>query len=244
MLLITAFILGPFLTNYKIHHYFVNIIFIKYFFPLILKMYHSELPGVFIKNPFPKVVNGSIWTIPAEIYCYILVMVFGIFGFFKKRSRIFILLIFSIILHVVKPLSRTKWLIFEFIYGLFFFYNINLLTKKPIYVMLFFFISSAIFFKIGYQNLIFEMSLPPCILLLGIYKIPFFFRIKEYIGDLSYGVYIYGFPVQQTISSLYGSKISFSLNFLLSLLLTIVFSFLSYNYIEKPILKLKPSRKY
>lgn len=57
-------------------------------------------------------------------------------------------------------------------------------------------------------------------------------------GDISYGVYIYAFPVQQAIIY-FIPQISPLNTFLFSLLPTIALAILSWNYIESPSLKLK-----
>ncbi len=41
-----------------------------YFTSLRMKMQFS-LPGVFLGIPFPRAINGSLWTIPPEVSCYI-----------------------------------------------------------------------------------------------------------------------------------------------------------------------------
>ena len=37
-----------------------------------------QLPGVFVDNPWPWSVNGSIWTLPMEMLGYALVLVVGV----------------------------------------------------------------------------------------------------------------------------------------------------------------------
>jgi peptidoglycan/LPS O-acetylase OafA/YrhL len=58
-------------------------------------------------------------------------------------------------------------------------------------------------------------------------------------GDLSYGAYIYAFPVQQGMALLRLHEEGFGLYFTSSLLLTSVLAFLSYRLIEAPCLRLK-----
>ena len=48
-----------------------------YFTSLRMKMQFS-LPGVFLGIPFPHAVNGSLWTIPLEVSCYIALLIAGI----------------------------------------------------------------------------------------------------------------------------------------------------------------------
>jgi peptidoglycan/LPS O-acetylase OafA/YrhL len=46
---------------------------------------HFALPGVFANNPLPSIVNGQLWTIPFELYCYITLAAVTFIGL--KRSR-------------------------------------------------------------------------------------------------------------------------------------------------------------
>ena len=41
--------------------------------------------GTFATNPFPGAVNGSLWTIPFEFSCYLLVAILGIAGLLRRR---------------------------------------------------------------------------------------------------------------------------------------------------------------
>ena len=64
-------------------------------------------------------------------------------------------------------------------------------------------------------------------------------RFNE-IGDYSYGMYIYAFPVQQSIASLIPNVSIFTM-ILLSFFITFILAFLSWNCIEKKALKKKDS---
>lgn len=59
------------------------------------------------------------------------------------------------------------------------------------------------------------------------------------IPDISYGLYIYGFPVQQTVSLLYGRSLPFAACLALSIAGTTVMATLSWYLVEKPCLRLK-----
>ena len=54
--------------------------------------------------------------------------------------------------------------------------------------------------------------------------------------DISYGVYLYGFLVQQLVYMLF-SDLGFAFNLFLSVALAGVFGLLSYKYIEEPIMR-------
>ena len=58
-------------------------------------------------------------------------------------------------------------------------------------------------------------------------------------GDFSYGLFLYGFPVQQCIIAISGSGISMGLMILLSIALTFPFAVMSWKWIESKALKYK-----
>jgi len=58
-------------------------------------------------------------------------------------------------------------------------------------------------------------------------------------GDYSYGIYLYGFPIQQTLVLLFPGLRVWYLLFLVSFPITILVAMLSWHCIEKPALKLR-----
>ena len=80
-----ALILGPLVTSSPLIDYFENGGTWSYFKNLIIpRAFH--LPGVFENNPYPLSVNGSLWTIPIEVLCYMVLGAAGFLGLMKKRS--------------------------------------------------------------------------------------------------------------------------------------------------------------
>ena len=65
-----------------------------------------------------------------------------------------------------------------------------------------------------------------------------FYNFNRY-GDFSYGLYIFAFPIQQSLIYLSEHKMSPYLNFVCSSILALVCAFISWNMIEKKAMKLK-----
>jgi peptidoglycan/LPS O-acetylase OafA/YrhL len=59
-------------------------------------------------------------------------------------------------------------------------------------------------------------------------------------GDLSYGLYIYGWPIEQAIVWLNGGAMSWWALFAIALPVTAVFAFISWHLVEKRALRFKP----
>ena len=79
--------------------------------------------------------------------------------------------------------------------------------------------------------------MPPLILFFGNYSTPYLNKIGSKIGDTSYGIYIYGFPIQQTL--LYFFNLSLLEHIVFSLLITFVLGYISWHLIEKRALTYK-----
>ena len=69
-------------------------------------------------------------------------------------------------------------------------------------------------------------------------------RLTERLGDLSYGVYIFAFPVQQ-IGVQVGRSLgwSFATHFSVSLVVTLALAYASWHGVEKPALRFKPKSR-
>jgi peptidoglycan/LPS O-acetylase OafA/YrhL len=81
-------------------------------------------------------------------------------------------------------------------------------------------------FPIAYMTVYLGMCMPK--------KLPFIFG-----GDYSYGMYLYAFPIQQTLTHLMPNYRIWWLNILLAVPLTFLFSYLSWHLIEKHAFRLK-----
>ncbi|WP_440903791.1 acyltransferase family protein [Catenovulum sp. SX2] len=221
-----------------------------------------ELPGVFSDLPVENVVNGSLWTLPYEIWMYILL---GIFGFVTITISKLLKLDARGVLFALATLFVTSVLILNYSYPDFFISHIGLSLGSGDgflrFLQLFF--AGATFYVLKEKV---KLKLEWCFLILILlvlltvvnksvfllcYHITLAYIVlcvaylpKGYIlnfnklGDYSYGIYIYAFPVQQAIVSVFQPQ-SIMTMIILSSFVTFIFAFASWNYIEKNALKLK-----
>jgi peptidoglycan/LPS O-acetylase OafA/YrhL len=96
-------------------------------------------------------------------------------------------------------------------------------------------------FKTPYVHLMGYVALPCLVLYLAFTDIPFLRNFGKY-GDASYGMYVYAFPVQQTLIHYLGNQISVAAFFACSFFVTLLVSFLSWHIVEHPALGLKNVR--
>lgn len=249
VVIITAFVLGPLISDLSLAEYFSHPSLYQYFSNIALVMnYH--LPGLFSNNPMQD-VNGSLWSLPVEFALYVTV---AFAGCCLPRGRITSLLV---MLFCLLTLSAWPFIDFGPYTGLA--DKLKLLIKMAGY----FWAGCCIY----YWQLQRYTSIPTfaVILMLGIFSLqwPFLEWIFHYItlpflvisfanhgaghlnlfnrSDYSYGLYIYAFPVQQSLVQLFPHW-SLPLSIGVCLLLTLGSAMLSWHYIEKPILRFKPKR--
>jgi len=63
------------------------------------------------------------------------------------------------------------------------------------------------------------------------------FPYYKKIGDISYGIYLWAFPIQQGLEHFYHLLPVF--NIIYTSIIVIPIAYLSWNFIEKPVLRLK-----
>ena len=202
-------------------------------------------PGAFVANPTPGLINGSLWTIPIEFSCYILVAILGLFCLFKRR-KLMLLFTFGIWLFYVTPLffGRKAWQTESRFLMFFLFGMLCWLFRDKIVRWL-----SVPGGIVGAGALLFSSRFPPfwevifpivggcLIMLIGTGRRWRFTRWTEKT-DLSYGIYLYAFPVQQVIAS-FPSLRHAVLNFLIALPVTAGLAWLSWHFVEEPFLRMK-----
>ncbi|HEY0201363.1 MAG TPA: acyltransferase, partial [Burkholderiaceae bacterium] len=88
---LSAIVLGAAVTTLPWTEYFTDKGFYAYFLNIIGNI-HFELPGVFKDNPFPATVNGNLWTLQPEYYCYLVLAGAMLLGIFKHR-RLYVALV-------------------------------------------------------------------------------------------------------------------------------------------------------
>jgi peptidoglycan/LPS O-acetylase OafA/YrhL len=88
----------------------------------------------------------------------------------------------------------------------------------------------------NFFNAVKHVVLPVIVLIIGFAPLPFFSAFGK-IGDMSYGIYIYSFPVQQTL--IYYYNLNLDQLMFWSLVISITLGYLSWHLIEKKALSFK-----
>lgn len=244
MLIFCGLMIGPLVTNLPLASYFSDPQFWKFMRLSSLMHVQYELPGVFLNNPAAKAVNGSPWTLIYELKLYLLVAGFGFFGILKRNSLAIIstfFLIFLMIFIYKKHffIDPTRVIFYSFALGALATFFKDKIILSP-WILLGLFLITAAF--VGHNNtrdfaVFFYLTIAYGTLWFA-YQ-PYFqeYRITRY-GDFSYGIYIYAFPVQQTLVHFFHFQQPWKL-FLTAFPITLSLAILSWFYIERPALRQK-----
>lgn len=255
LVFLSVFVLGLTITTTPVVEYFSSEITQKYISRNSILLFGVKyyLPGVFTENIYPNTVNGSLWTLPTEVKLYIFLLIFYLIctksPHIKSHSRIvFKILISTLCLYylflladdylVKKTSDNSHRLPFLFLLGStcnLFKHYVKLSWHQFTLIFLLLITIYAID-KYAFQLFLY-ISLPVIIfttayLLKG--KILMFNRI----GDYSYGIYLYAFPIQQTIEHMEPDLSILEMIFYSSCF-TILFSIFSWHLIEKKFIGLK-----
>ena len=173
-----------------------------------------ELPGVFDQLPFRSAVNGSLWTLPYEVkmYAYLAAIAAGL-AFLQKRLKrsllnggFLLIALVAVAANLVNHFRPFASVHFVHLFSMFFFGVAYFLYRDRVRLSSRLFLVSmaaltvaapsrdAFFFSyaILLPYIVFYLAYVPTGMIRGFNR----------AGDYSYGVYIYAFPVQQSIVAL------------------------------------------
>jgi peptidoglycan/LPS O-acetylase OafA/YrhL len=163
---------------------------------LMLGLQHSGMS--FANNPYPHEANGSLWTLWYEIFCYVGLMMVGLCGLFREsRFRTFLLayaLFYILVKSRLLPISIFYGdLTFPFVFGMAAYHYRSRLRLHWMVALVLVGLAATI-------HVIALWSLATTYLALWLGGIPSAVRAYNKLGDYSYGTYIVGWPVQQTLA--------------------------------------------
>lgn len=250
VVVIGTILFGAILTTLPIKEYFLSQQTIDYLNNIFLYNMQGGLPGVFMGHVHAGAVNGSLWTLAYEFTMYIAVALIGVFHIYKKISPFAIwasLLALNVVVALIPSLTPKFSLFYldlslllplalMYFSGVMFHKYPKLLTKNIVAGL----VSVAFFVILTYLLPNYAPVFGAILLAFGVFAIgshPFMSGIQKY-GDISYGMYIYAFPVQQTIIHFTGTTNPWKM-FIASLVISAVCGIISWYLVEKPFLGLK-----
>lgn len=243
-----AIALGAFLTPLDFGSYIVHEQTIAYLRNIFLDIQYN-LPLVFAQNLFPNAVNGSLWTLPVEVFMYAMILAMGVAGILSARCSVIaaglcILGVLAVrnadlahpyIVLGAAELSVALRLAASFFIGAALYFHKDRIRYHGGIALLF--VAIIFFTKFTPPSLyLYALLLPYIILYLASVNIPWLDNITRH-GDFSYGIYIYAFPVQQLLVHWSNNSISVTMLFIGSLAITLPIAVLSWKFVEEPALR-------
>jgi peptidoglycan/LPS O-acetylase OafA/YrhL len=244
--LVTAFVLGPLVTSVSLRTYFGS--WETWIYPVritLLFPFGAGLPGVFEDLEYAGAVNGPLWSLPVEVFAYAGLAVLGVTGLLRRRGLM-------VALSVLGLAWAAVWI------------SITNDSLGAIYVLAAFAVSATAYsFKdrivltwplaLGALVLCVLSGLGPDALRVVVwsvcavylccwfaYALPPIGRRLTRLGDASYGVYIWAWPVQQATIELLGGDPSPWAVIAITTPIVWLLAQASWHLVEAPALKHKP----
>jgi peptidoglycan/LPS O-acetylase OafA/YrhL len=239
---VMVLLVAPLVTSLPLADYVASGSVWNYFFSLITTAKAMFfLPGVFADHR-DAAVNGSIWSVLIEVRLYLILAVLYILGILKSAGRYNAVFFGMVFLFWMNP----DWLP-RFAQG-----------ARNAHVCFLFFVGVFLYMNREYVPLGGYWMLPGlllCGMTLGTPGFPFAYMLLltaifvatcfgsglagfGRFGDLSYGVYLYGWPVQQLVVEAWPG-VSALVNTCVSIGISLLIAYFSWRFVEEPALRLK-----
>jgi peptidoglycan/LPS O-acetylase OafA/YrhL len=203
----------------------------------------DTLPGAFATNPYPRVVNGSLWTLPLELRMYLGCLIAGLLGLFQRTWMFNITFAMGVALFWLMPewfpIEQGRWIARQlglaFALGGLAWVNRNRIPISPLAAG-----AAGLLLLVSPVSLRSILVLPVLAYALLAFAMHPMFQIPAFTrtGDYSYGLYIYAFPIQQALLSRPGPPDPVAI-FAWTFPAALALAFISWHVVEKPALRLK-----
>jgi peptidoglycan/LPS O-acetylase OafA/YrhL len=254
--LLTIGVVGPLLTSLPLREYFSSAQTARYLATVDLIHLDLSLPGVVFDYGYPVSLNTPLWTLPVEFKMYLFLAILGIAGALRQRKLV--LGVFALgLLGAVRPGGLlfsflAYWGITSFVGGL-----LGVTNNYPL-----FFLAGSLLYQFR-EHVRFNKLLMTAVVILWIashyttycvtislFCLPYivlclanagtrFLNQVGRIGDLSYGLYIYAFPIQHVWMKHAGLTNDGARLFFLVFLTTVPVAYASWHLIERRAMNLK-----
>jgi peptidoglycan/LPS O-acetylase OafA/YrhL len=202
-----------------------------------------HLPRVlFADNSVGLLINGSLWTLRYEVMMYGLVLILGLAGLLRLSTAVALTAIGVLAVgfeQQLKPFGdfgEAAWFLGFFGSGMVLYFVRDRIVLDWRGALLAF-AAFALFVWVGRFIMLFPLA--------GAYLVIGFARrhdrfldYSKHLGDLSYGLYVYGWPSEQLVMWLSGGRASWWQVFLGSLCIAVPAAWLSWHGVEKWALRL------
>ena len=248
VVVVTAFVMGPLFTELPLRSYFADDDLYSFFLNLAF-ITRGHLPGVFNDVPAGADVNVPLWSLRYEVLCYLALAAIArahLLRPFPVASITATLLVgaatpvFADLAGLSEQALHTRFHL-EYIVGesmkvvpFFFVGTLFYVLRKKIVldrrILIIALSLGAIMIHLGYIYPICPFALGYLVFYVGFYDVEAFRPFRR--NDYSYGLYIWGFPVQQCWIALLPNS-GWALNLALSYPVALAFAAMSWHLVEK-----------
>lgn len=228
--LLIVFVAAPFVTTLTPARYFTDINTYRYLKNLLFITRH-DLPGVFTENVYGPSVNGPIWTIRVEVFCYIIGYIFYRLRWMTKEKVKYIVVSYLILAGVmgygaysgIEGLSAVIVPVAMYVLGMIYMVYADRLKLD---LRLCGCVVVGIFICFLLRGFLFGCILfLPYMLCCAAFCFGQKGRIRTMLnrmGTWSYEIYLWGGFVGQMIVHMFGGSMSISLNMLITIPVSII----------------------
>jgi peptidoglycan/LPS O-acetylase OafA/YrhL len=256
VVLLSVFVLGPLVTTLSAHEYFTNGSTYFYLRNVALNIIYN-LPGVFEHAPIALATNGSLWSLPAECLMYLVTPAVMLIAGRIKPLAFFVLSVCMACAAVYIQVDYKGQRLVMYgtevraalAMGAYFAGGALLAVSRSIPLRTEYAVFASFIYVLGailptgpYQAYISatlsSLTIPYVWIVAGRHSTQLLNSAGKR-GDLSYGLYLYAFPIQQTLRYEFPAMPLIA-QIALTFALTIPCAALSWHFIERTALKFKP----
>lgn len=238
--ILLCYLAGYFFSTASATDYYFSSQSLKYLVANLSFMNFIEpcLPGLFTDNIYGPFVNGSLWSMKLEVIFYILVplIVFQM----QKVNKTIVLVIVYILLTIYNQFFDNSVNTFIYFFsGTAILLYFDWFCQHIKWIFPFCIVYMIIIFFFDYSFLYYIEPLIFSAIIVGIayYCKPLNF-LQRY-DNISYGLYLYHFPVIQVLVQYKLHQHNIYITFIFALIITILLAIISWYIIEKPMLQRK-----
>ncbi|QNJ99860.1 acyltransferase family protein [Dyella telluris] len=242
-LVVTAYLVGAMVTTWPLADYLRDHQVTRYVSKnLELGKYLAyHLPGVFNEGQVGGAVNGSIWTLPAEARMYLWVAIAGVTGILGRKYLASVLIAALIAWGVMRPASIPLVPLAEFVSlaGYFALGAFCFVNREWVYVGWPVAMAAGVLAWLAHGSAVHPFAMAVA---LTSFVFAFAYDTRWYgfnrCGDYSYGLYLWGFPIQQVVAHQWPGTSGLA-NAAIAWPLAMATGIVSWHVVEKPALGLK-----
>lgn len=244
--LVTSLVIAPWATHHVLTGYYWSPE--TWLYPLATAVFfeNATLPEVFRDSPWPGVVNVSLWTIKYELLAYAGFLAATLLGLLRGKGGM-LLLLSGLALALTflafdrgaqSPLGSVVRFSFSFLLGVVTYHFSSRFAPSAL-VSAGLFVAWLVLDATVLGRTMSIVAFSYLALLVGTMDFGFLTKAAS-ANDLSYGVYLYGWPIQQALLPVMGvTALALPLHIAVAAAIASCLAFLSWRFVEQPALSLK-----